>query len=115
MPSSAEHAAHSRWPLAVAETLLGIVLAATPVALWIAWEPEILLAVLALALASALLLVLVHRLDPAQHAAPTWRHPELRDQFFVEMHRVFPLVHHHRRTLSGRFGEAMRKVRRLVP
>lgn len=103
----------TRWRVA-AETVLGLVLAATPVALWIAWEPEMLFAVLAAALVCAALLVLVDRLDPAERAAPSWQHPELQDQFFVEMHRVFPLVHHHRRTESARFRDAMRRVRRLL-
>ena len=105
----------TRWLAAAAETLLGLVLAATPVALWIAWEPEILVGVLATTLVSALLLVLVHRRIAPQRDAPAQPHPELRDEFFVEMHRVFPLVHHHRRKQSARFARAMQKVRRLVP
>ena len=104
----------SRWPIAAAETLLGLVLAATPVALWVAWEPEILVAVLAAALACAALLVLLHRLQ-AGRDTQAWQRPELPDQFFVEMHRIFPLVHHHRRTESARFRGAMRRVRRLLP
>ena len=104
----------TRWLSAAAETLLGLVLAATPVALWIAWEPEILVGVLATTLVSALLLVLVHRRIAPQGDIHT-PHPELRDEFFVEMHRVFPLVHHHRRKQSARFARAMQKVRRLVP
>ena len=104
----------TRWRVA-AETVLGLVLAATPVALWISWEPEILFAVLAAALASALLLILVDRLDAAERAAPSWQRPELPEQFFAEMHRVFPLVHHHRRTESARLRDAMRRVRRLLP
>jgi len=110
----AQNAPMTRWPIVAAETVLGLVLAATPVAMWIAWEPEILLAVLATSLVCAALLILVHRLD-ARSTAPSWQRPALDDRFFVEMHRVFPLVHHHRRTESARFREAMRRVRRLVP
>ena len=36
------------------------------------------------------------------------------DRFYAEMHRVFPLVHHHSRRESARFRGAMQRVRRLL-
>ena len=113
MPDQAPQ--RTRRHLAVIETVLGLALTATPVALWIAWEPEILFGVLVAALASALLLDLVHRLDAAGRAAPSWERPELQDQFFVEMHRLFPLIHHHSGRESARFRSVMRRLRRRLP
>jgi hypothetical protein len=110
------HRQEVRMPVlvAVVETLLGLVLAVTPVALWIAWEPGILFAVLGAALASAVLLVLLHRLAAARDQPQAWRRPELGEHFYAEMHRIFPLVHHHSRGESARFRGAMQRVRRQL-
>jgi hypothetical protein len=101
------------WYVAAAETALGLVLTATPVALWIAWTPTMLFSVLAAAVLSALLLVLIHHFVAAE-GAPGGRTAQLDEQFFVEMHRISPLVHHHSRRESARFRDAMRRVRRLL-
>lgn len=107
-------AARTHWLVALLETVLGLALAATPVALWIAWTPALLGAVLAGCVACALLLVWLQRWDAAALAAVESPRPRVDDRFFAEMHRVFPLVHHHSRRESARFRGAMQRVRRLL-
>jgi hypothetical protein len=105
----------ARWFVAFVETILGLVLAATPVALWVAWSTEVLAVVLTAAILSAVLLVLVH----ARTAEPAGRGPELRvtvlpDGFVEEVHQLFPLTHHHAWTETARFRRSMRRLRALV-
>ena len=50
----------AHWLIDAASGLLGAILAATPVALWVAWTPTVLFVVVAAAIAGAGLLVLLH-------------------------------------------------------
>jgi hypothetical protein len=102
------------WLLALAETVLGLVLAATPVTLWIAWTPALLGGALAASLGCALLLVALHRLDPTTRDGAEAPRPRVDERFFHEMHRIAPLVHHHSLRESARFRGAMDRARRLV-
>lgn len=107
-------APRTHWLVALAETVLGLALAATPVALWIAWTPTLLVAVLAGCLACALLLVWLQRWDAATLAAVETPRPQVNERFFAEMHRIAPLVYHHSLREPARFRRAMRRVRRLL-
>ena len=95
----------------VGEAGLGIVLAATPLLLWIAWTPTILLGVMATAALSAALLVLLTESPPdegcnARRALP----PE----FVAEVHELFPLTYHHSLHETPRFRRAMELMSRLI-
>jgi hypothetical protein len=101
-----------------AESGLGIVLAVTPVTLWVAWSPSILFAAVAVAVISAMLLVLLNRhrgsareeLDADAHVGGS--RPVLPDGFVEEIHQIFPLTYHHSRSGPARFRRAMDRLRR---
>jgi hypothetical protein len=94
-----------------AETGLGIVLAATPVLLWIAWTPEILLGVMVVSVLCAALLVLLTESSQVQGGdVPRALPPE----FVAEVHELFPLTYHHSRHETLRFRRAMQKMSRLI-
>ena len=101
---------------AAATTLLGAILAATPAALWISWSPTVLFIVVAVALASAGLFVLL-----AELAERTTRQSPaaddrvvLPDEFIAEVHELFPLTYHHSMLETARFRRAMEKLSRLI-
>jgi len=96
-----------------ATALLGIVLAATPLALWVAWSPAVLFLVLAVAIACAGLLVLLNHLGGQSAPAATGR-VELPEQFVAEVHQLFPLTYHHSHRPAARFRRAMRRLGSLA-
>lgn len=97
----------------------GIILAAVPLALWIAWTPPGFLLVLAVGAASMVLLgVLVPRL-PEHNGDPHGRGDEemkavLPDEFVEEIHKIFPLNYHHSRIEKARFRRTMDRLRRMI-
>ncbi|MGQ0654695.1 MAG: hypothetical protein ACT4P4_20915 [Betaproteobacteria bacterium] len=100
----------------ICETGLGIVLAAMPVALWVAWTPIAWAVVMAVGfVAAALLIALSHRRGAQdQSASPGEAAPALPDTFIATVHEVFPLTYHHSREGPRRFRSAMEKLRRVV-
>ena len=98
----------------IGETSLGIVLAAMPVALWVAWSPIAWAVVVAAGLvAAALLIALDHRRMPEDASAlPREAAPALPDTFVATVHEVFPLTYHHSREGPRRFRDAMEELRR---
>ena len=94
-----------------AEAGLGVVLAVTPVLLWIAWTPTILLAVMAVSVLSAGLLVLLT--EPSREQAGGPRTP-LSPEFIAEVHQLFPLTYHHSLHETTRFRRAMKRMSRLI-
>jgi len=94
-----------------AETALGILLAVTPVLLWVAWTPEILIGVMLASVLCAGLLVLLTEspLDQGGSAQRT-----LPPEFIDEVHRLFPLTYHHSRHETPRFRRAMERMSRLI-
>lgn len=92
-------------------TGLGIVLAATPLALWIAWTATLLLGVMLVAALSAALLVLLTESsgDQGGNARST-----LSPEFVDEVQRLFPLTYHHSRHETPRFRRAMNRLSRLM-
>jgi hypothetical protein len=95
----------------VATTLLGIVLAFTPAALWISWSATMVMAVMATALACAGLLVLLTESSPPRQAREPGALPEA---FIDEVHRLFPLTYHHSSAGPRRFRLAMKELRELL-
>jgi len=99
--------------------VLGIVLAAIPLALWIAWTPGLFLGVLAVGGASAVLIIALvdwqriavddrrAQRDPASRAA-------ISDEFVAEIQRISPLTYHHARIEKARYRDAMEKLRQLL-
>ena len=104
--------------MAMGETALGIALAAVPLALWIAWSPAILFAVIVTGGVCAALLIALSRLQDAPldeaRAEEDAAHAEVPDAFVEELHQLFPLVYHHGRREKKRFRRTMETLRRLM-
>ena len=101
-------------------TLLGFMLAAVPLALWVAWSQEIFWGVLAASGAFAALWILLVEVQgvPNEGRSPSdvvGKRAELSDEFVAEVHRIFPLNYHHSRIAKGRFRRAMEKMQTLMP
>lgn len=104
---------------AVGETGLGLILAAVPLALWVAWSPFVFALVLAVGIASVALLIAWPYLLPScdevgespRRVAPLVALP---GEFVEELHRIFPLTYHHSLKERARFRRAMEKIRPLV-
>jgi hypothetical protein len=99
--------------------VLGIVLAAVPLALWIAWTPGLLLGVLAVGGASAVLIIAL--VDWQRIAVGDWRtkrdpasRDAVSDEFVAEVQRISPLTYHHARIGKARYREAMERLRQLL-
>ena len=109
--------AHELTPIGVA--VLGIVLAAVPLALWIAWTPGLFLVVLAVGGASAVLIIALVDWqplaadDPRAQADPG-AHAALSDDFVAEVQRISPLTDHHARIGKARYRNAMERLRKLL-
>ena len=104
--------------LSGAELGLGVVLAVTPVTLWVAWTPTLLVGAMAVAVACGVLLGLIHDWRAAREGAgsapPAGRaQPVLPDGYVEEIHRIFPLTYHHSNVGRQRFRRAMENLRRL--
>ena len=95
----------------IAEAGIGIVLATTPVLLWIAWTPAILLGVMAASVLCAVLLVLLTESSREEAGkAPAALPPE----FIDEVHKLFPLTYHHSLHETPRFRRAMKRMSQLI-
>jgi len=100
-------------------TACGITLAATPLALWVAWTPTGFLTVLAAAAVSVVSLgVLLSRIPRSDGDPDGGKHDALRtvlpDQFVEEIHAIYPLTYHHSRVEKPRFRRAMNRLRRMM-
>lgn len=103
----------------IAATGLGIVLAVTPVALWIAWTATLVVCVLLVAIVSAALFALLterlaRRTGNQSGREGTGSRVLLPDEFIEEVHRLFPLTYHHSRHETARFRQAMRRLSGLI-
>jgi len=101
------------------ETVLGIVLAATPVALWVAWSPALLVWVLLIAIACSAMLVLLSECLPRRgdHGfGAQSRRDRVGDigEIVEEVHQLFPMIYHHSGRNNPRFRLAMARLWRLV-
>lgn len=96
---------------AIAQTLLGLVLAATPVVLWVAWSPALFVGTLVLCALSAALLVALTE-PAARDGGDGVRLPEA---FLDEVQGLHPMIYHHSGRRSSRFQRAMRRLSQLTP
>jgi hypothetical protein len=98
---------------AIVQTVLGLALAATPVLLWVAWTPQMMLGVLACSIVCGGLLVLATEAHPQGAAEGGVR---LSEAFVEEAQTLHPMIHHHAgRHQSSRFQRTMRRLARLAP
>jgi hypothetical protein len=96
-----------------AEIILGFVLAATPVLLWIAWSAtQVLCLMLAALVCAALLARLVETTPEGEHQGGG--RTALPPEFIEEVHRLFPLTYHHSKHETQRFRQAMQKLAKLA-
>ena len=95
----------------IGEAGIGIVLASTPLLLWIAWTPTIVVGVMATAVLCAALLVL---LTESSREQPGTARTPLSPEFIDEVQQLFPLTYHHSRHETARFRQAMTKMSRLI-
>jgi len=98
---------------------LGIFLAVTPVALWIAWTAALVVWILLAAIVSAALLALLsdflcEREQNRNGLAGADGRVILPDEFIEEVHRLFPLTYHHSRLETPRFRQAMKRMSQLI-
>lgn len=100
-------------------TVCGIILAAVPLALWVAWTPLGFLSVLAVAFVSVIVFgVLLSRLpssddEPAERSRDEIR-TALPDAFVEEIHGISPLNYHHSTIEKTRFRRSMDRLRRMI-
>lgn len=106
--------ATQRWLRPASETALGIALALVPLALWIAWTPILLVAVLATGAVCAALLIAIAGLGHDEAAQDDAERVVVPDAFVEQLHRLFPLVYHHSRREKQGFRRMMEKLRRLM-
>ena len=101
---------------AAASTLLGVILAVTPVLLWVAWTDTVLFIVVAAAIVSAGLFVsLEERLHrPSDGPGAGVASASLPDRFVEEIHQIFPLTYHHSMRPRARFRQTMEKLSRMI-
>ena len=101
---------------AAASTLLGVILAVTPVLLWVAWSETVLFIVVAVAIVSAGLFVSIeerlHRASDGPGGGAG--HARLPDQFVEEIHQIFPMTYHHSMQPRARFRQTMEKLSRMI-
>jgi hypothetical protein len=103
----------------IGELGLGMILAATPVALWIAWTATLVVCVMLVAIVSAALFVLLTERLRQRGQNQSGREGAgsgviLPDEFIEEVHRLFPLTYHHSRLETPRFRQAMKRLSRLI-
>ena len=95
---------------------LGLVLMATPLALWVAWSDIALFVILASGVAAAVLYcVLVRFEEPAEpgqdNTSESLRAEPLPEDLIEDVQRLHPFIHHHRRSGGRMFRAAMSQLR----
>ena len=99
---------------AAASTLLGVILAVTPVLLWVAWTDTVLFIVVAVAIVSAGLFVSLEERLHRPSDGPGVGNARLPDQFVDEIHQIFPLTYHHSMRPRAPFRQTMEKLSRMI-
>lgn len=118
MPKSIERAELGERLGGIVATALGIVLALTPLALWIAWTAALVVWIMLVAVVCAMLLSMVESSLPSSRnerdVAGADGRVVLPEEFIAEVHRLFPLTYHHSRHETARFRQAMKRLSRLI-
>ncbi len=100
----------------IALVVLGMILALSPLALWVAWSETVFVVVLGVgAVAMGLLFALISlgdENDVDRRAAG--KQPILNPELIAEMHRLMPFTYHHRRLGDPRIRRKMAKLRALM-
>jgi len=97
--------------------LLGLVLAAVPLALWVAWSPAVYYLVFAVCFVAAGLFILLTRIGSAETPPPGAKveaPARLGEEFITELHRQTPLTFHHRRLGDRRIRNKLARLRALM-
>ncbi len=97
--------------------LLGWVLMATPLALWVAWTETIFLGVLATGATALVLYGVLDRFErpanPTQSESSDYvRAMNWTDEVFAELQDLHPFIHHHRPTGGSKFLTAMNRLKK---
>ena len=95
--------------------ILGLILMATPLALWVAWSGPILLLVLAIGLAAGVLfciLVGYERPPDPSESGRNAQHPHstTADKVTEEIRGLHPFIYHNRLSATARFRAAMARL-----
>lgn len=98
---------------------LGLVLTATPLALWVAWTQTIFLAVLAIGVMAGVLYCLLVGFErpagPARREASDDFGPgDVPDSYIEELQGLHPFIHHHRASGGPKFRRAMYHLKRYL-
>ena len=96
--------------------VLGIVLALTPLAFWVAWSEQDWLLVLAIGAAAFIGLLICHWLTEDDRPASSAKseRPDISDEFLAELSRMGPWTYHNRLTGHARFKNKMARLRKLL-
>ena len=98
---------------------LGLILMATPLALWVAWSGTVMLIVLATGTTAGVLYCVLVRFEKptrsVDRSAAAEPGPEaLPEQVMEELQKLHPFVHHNRSSQSPEFRAAMRRVKKRL-
>jgi hypothetical protein len=98
--------------------LLGLILMATPLALWVAWSETVFFIVLLNGGVAAVLycfLVEYERPpDPPRPGPPYHRVEAWTDGIIARIQRLHPFVHHNRLSATAKFQAAMEEMKRFL-
>ncbi|MCG8547252.1 MAG: hypothetical protein MJE12_23890 [Alphaproteobacteria bacterium] len=96
--------------------VLGIVLALTPLAFWVAWSEQGWLFVLAIGAAAFIGLLICHWLTEDDRPATPAKSDRaaISEEFLAELSRMGPWTYHNRLTGHARFKNKMARLRTLL-
>ena len=102
--------------IAMGLAILGLILMATPLALWVAWSGPVLLLVLGIGLAAGVLFCILADYERPPDPSERTRTAEPRrataaDEVTEEIHGLHPFVYHNRLSATARFRAAMTRLR----
>jgi hypothetical protein len=103
----------------IAFALLGFVVAATPLALWIAWTNAVFFGVLLIGAVAGVLYCFFADIANMRPIGPLafpdmGRRATLDDEFVRDAQRLHPFVHHHRPAGSPKFAAIMTRLKRYL-
>ena len=98
----------------IALTLLGLVVAVTPLVLWVAWSQTVFVAVLVISAGALILIFALTRRDPQAHAASGSARPVLTGDELASLSNLGPFIYHHRRDGGPHFQRHMRRLKRQL-
>jgi hypothetical protein len=103
----------------IGNVVLGLLLSAIPLALWIAWSEIVFFAVLATCfIAMGLLIALTRSSNSAETDRQAENRADRRDgispEFIAELHRLVPFTYHHRLLGDTRIRKKMARLRALM-